>query len=55
MDPPRALGREPSRELDRVAGPLDDLVVVSPVQPDGAGAEHVDGRDDLDRSVKPLL
>ena len=41
----RPCRREPPRERDRLARPLDDLVVVSLVQAHGALAEHVDGGD----------
>ena len=41
--------RRSARERDGLARPLDDLVVGALVQPDGAAAEHVDGRDHLDR------
>ena len=45
----RARRGEAPRELDRLAGALDDVVVVALVEADGALAEHVDGRDHLDR------
>ena len=49
VDPPRARRREAPRERDRVAGALDDVVVVALVEPHGALAEHVHGGDHLDR------
>ena len=55
VDAARAGGREAARELDRVAGPLDDVVVVSLVQAHGALAEHVDGRDHLDRRRRATM
>ena len=54
MDPRGARRGEAPRERDRVAGALDDLVVVAPVEAHGALAEHVDGRYHLDRSVEPF-
>ena len=44
---------EPARERGRLAGPLDDLVVVALVQAHGALAEHVHGRNHLDRLCEP--
>ena len=48
------LGERPGQR-DRVAGPLDHLVVRSLVQPHGALAEDVHRGDHLDLEVKPLL
>ena len=42
------------RERDRVAGALDDVVVVAPVEAHGALAEHVDGGDHLDRGTRAI-
>ena len=53
VDPACAGRGEARRERDRVARALDDVVVDSAVQPHGVVAEHVDGRDDLDRSGEP--
>ena len=53
VDARRARRREAPGQLDGVAGALDDLVVVPLMQADGALAEHVDGRDHLDRRVEP--
>ena len=46
---------EGAREVDRVAGPGDDLVVGTLVESDRPLAEHVDGRDHLDRRLQPLF
>ena len=55
MDRARAPAcREAHGELDRVAGRLDDLVVVAPVEAHGALAEHVDGGYHLDRGLEPF-
>ena len=51
---PKTRGGESAREVDRITGPLDHLVVVAAAQPDRAGAEHVDRRDHVDRSCEPL-
>ena len=47
--------RRSARERDRLARPLDDLVVVSLVEPHRALAEHVHGGDHLDRVREPLV
>ena len=44
---------EASRECDRLARALDDVVVVALVQTHGALAEHVHRRDHLDRLCEP--
>ena len=54
VDPPRARLREAPRERDGLARALDHFVVVALVQPDGALAEHVHGRDHLDRLREPV-
>ena len=51
---PRARLGEAPRERDRLARPLDDVVVVALVQPHRALAEHVHGGDHLDRLREPL-
>jgi hypothetical protein len=55
MEPTGSALRERARELDRIARPLDDLRIVASLQPDGSVAEHVDGRDNLERAVFPAF
>ena len=47
-------GRDPPlRELGRVVGPLDDVVIVAALQAHGLVAEDVDRRYDFDLGVEP--
>ena len=55
MDAARARRGAAPRERDRLAGALDDLVVVTLVEAHGALAEHVDGGDHLDRLLEPFV
>ena len=53
MDPRRPGFREGPRQLDAIAGPLDDVVVGALAEPHGTPAEDVHGRDHLDLGLQP--